>query len=226
MNPSLQYLVATEANRAGTELQKDQLEKLVCYVDLLGRWGKRMNLTGDPDPRVLVQHHLADVFYITTWLRNQLIETQSSDALSDALPAADIGSGAGLPGLPLAILCPAISMTLVEPLQRRCSFLRTVVHELSVDVKITSKRLQEASLPAQALALSRATFAPEDWLRLGVDIVRAGGHVVAFLVRPDDAPSPPRSLSLDDTVSYQLHDGTPRCLAFYRKAAEAQGGRP
>ena len=203
MDDSLQAVVALEAKRAGAAVGAGQVRTLAGYLELLGRWGRRVNLTADPAPGHVARRLLPDALVLSANLPPSI---QS---------AVDVGSGSGILGLALSVCRPAVKMTLVEPSRKRCSFLRTVAHELELSrVEVLEGKLEDVTLEPQDLACSRATWAPEEWLRRGVGLVAPGGHVVALVVREGDLPAS-RGLKLARHVSFELADGSPRVLGFY-----------
>src|SRR5262245_61450873 len=86
------------------------LSRLASYLSELDHWRRKVNLTGRLAPSELAEHALEAVL--------------GSELIPHDARVVDIGSGAGLPGLPLAIARPDLDMTLVEPRQKRCAFLR------------------------------------------------------------------------------------------------------
>jgi 16S rRNA (guanine527-N7)-methyltransferase len=196
-------VVASELERAGVAASPRQSEALAGLLQLLERWGRRINLTATPDPCVVARRLLPDALVLSAQL-----DPPPRDLL-------DVGAGPGLLGLTLALLRPSIRVALVEANRRKCAFLRTAAHELKLEVTVLEGRV-EALRPARVdLAGSRATLPPAAWLALGAQLVRPGGRVVAFLVE-QQVPQVPPALQLDREVSYRLHDGTPRLLALYR----------
>ena len=112
----------------------------------------------------------------------------------------DVGSGGGLPALPLALLRPGLVIRLCEPIAKKAAFLRTAIRELKLAdrVSLEARRGEEladelvavpagpgaAAAPERLfdVATSRATFAPEAWLALGRRLVRPGGRVFVLTV--------------------------------------------
>ncbi len=199
-------LIQGEAGRAGLQLDAELIHRLTCYTELLTHWGQRINLTAKPEPSHIIQRHLPDAFFLKTAL----------DSTEPCFTAVDAGSGAGLPGVILALLCPGLRLTLVEPTRRKCSFLRTVSYELDVPVSILQQRVEAAQISPQDLACSRATWPPEEWLRRARALVHDKGKIVAFFSSTTKAPVPPPGLEEIQQFPYTLSDGTPRCLIFYQ----------
>jgi 16S rRNA (guanine527-N7)-methyltransferase len=103
-----------------------------------------------------------------------------------------VGSGGGLPALPLALLRPDLVIRLCEPIAKKAAFLRTAIRELKLAdrVALEARRAEElteevaGNVPRELfdVATSRATFAPETWLALGRRLVRPGGRVFVLTV--------------------------------------------
>jgi 16S rRNA (guanine527-N7)-methyltransferase len=194
-------VVALELEKAGVELEDHSA--LVEYLELLHHWGRRINLTARPDPQIVARRLLPDSLTLAANL-DRGIRT-----------AVDVGSGSGILGLVLALCRPRLQLLLVEPNTRRCSFLRTAVHELGLhQVTLLEDRLEHTELLPRDLACSRATWPPAEWLRRGANLIAPGGVVVTFVVRQSDLPVV-SDLELQRQVPYSLEDGTPRLLGMY-----------
>ena len=105
------------------ELSSVQAEQLDRYGDLLLDWNQRMNLTAITQPEEVAVKHFFDIFL---FLRH-------SGTLPETLSLIDVGTGAGFPGLVLAVLKPNWKITLLDSLQKRVNFLETVCRELELD---------------------------------------------------------------------------------------------
>lgn len=97
------------------------LPKLSVYLDLLLRWNARTNLTAIRDPEEMVRRHFGESLFAADRLGNPLPDT-----------LLDLGSGAGFPGLPIAIAHPQIAVTLAESQGKKASFLREAVRTLEL----------------------------------------------------------------------------------------------
>ncbi|MCP5945430.1 16S rRNA (guanine(527)-N(7))-methyltransferase RsmG, partial [Klebsiella pneumoniae] len=95
-----------------TDHQKNQL---VAYVGLLDKWNKAYNLTSVRDPNEMLVRHILDSIIVAPYLQGSRF--------------IDVATGPGLPGIPLAIVCPESHFTLLESLAKRGRFLRQVQHE-------------------------------------------------------------------------------------------------
>jgi len=121
--------VAAELAARGLEVSAAQAAQLDAYLDLLARWSRVHNLTAVTDRGDMTQRHLAESLALRAALRGPWI--------------ADVGSGAGLPGLPLAIVEPALEFTLIESRAKRCAFLRHVTGTLGLaNVAVVESRAE------------------------------------------------------------------------------------
>ena len=106
-------------DEAGISLSVNQQQQLVAYVELLHKWNKAYNLTSVRDPNEMLIRHILDSIVVAPYLQG----TRSID----------VGTGPGLPGIPLAIVRPESHFTLLDSLGKRVRFLRQVQHELKLD---------------------------------------------------------------------------------------------
>ena len=118
MTPNLREELVREANALGVGLSPEHLQKLDAYLELLLLWNRRINLTSVRVERGIVVKHFLDSLAVAKQI------PQGASTL------VDVGSGAGFPGLVLAILAPALTVTVVEPNQKKVAFLRAVAREL------------------------------------------------------------------------------------------------
>jgi 16S rRNA (guanine527-N7)-methyltransferase len=193
----------TEALRAlATEwrlpLAEPHAQRLEAFIDLLLTWNARINLTGARTFTEVVSH-----------LPDSLAMLR---LVPDGASMIDVGSGAGLPAVPFAVLRPDVSMLLVEPRAKRAAFLRTAIRELRLaGVEVENERVEALPEGAHDVAMSRATFEPEEWLGRGLALVKPGGRVLVFATA---AVLPGVHARLLDAVSYSA-TRRPRWLGAY-----------
>jgi 16S rRNA (guanine527-N7)-methyltransferase len=146
-------------------------ERLLCYVALIVKWNRTYNLTAIRDPRAMVAHHLLDSLAVLPHL-----------PLAESARLADAGSGAGLPGIPLAIARPRWRVALVESSQKKAAFLRQAAIELALDnVEVHEGRVEAwRPQPLLDLAISRAFAALTDFTAACRHLVRPGGTLAAM----------------------------------------------
>ncbi|MFW0789967.1 16S rRNA (guanine(527)-N(7))-methyltransferase RsmG [Gordonia sp. CPCC 205333] len=106
------------------------------------------------------------------------------ECLAEGESVVDIGSGAGLPGIPLAIARPDVRITLVEPLLRRATFLEEVVADLGIDVAVVRGRAEEAAIVKRVgnadVVTSRAVAPLDRLAKWSAPLIRTGGRLVAM----------------------------------------------
>lgn len=173
-----------EASSLSVELDDVAVGRLVRFLDELELWNARTNLVGEHDRLSLIDRHIVDSLAAVPLLRS----------LGTGLRLADLGSGGGLPGIPLAIALQPGEMRLIEPRQKRASFLRSVRRALpDIGLEISEERGEDvASRPELAAAfdaiVSRATLADPDLQACAAPLLREGGLLVAYR-GTGDAPS-------------------------------------
>jgi 16S rRNA (guanine527-N7)-methyltransferase len=147
----------------------NHLEKARKYFKLLVRDGDLLGLIG---PRELPK----------LWSRHILNSAVVADLVDDGQLVADVGSGAGFPGIPMAILRPEVRFVLIEPMERRANWLaEVVVPELDLkNVKVLRGRAEEAPLRNYDVVTARAVSALPKLLRMLVPLTVQGGQVLAM----------------------------------------------
>ncbi|MDQ7030962.1 MAG: 16S rRNA (guanine(527)-N(7))-methyltransferase RsmG [Ardenticatenia bacterium] len=160
---------------APVPLSAQQRRLLERYVELLLTWNRRMNLTAATSPEEIYTRHLLDALTLVPLVEARLVPKR----------LVDVGSGAGLPGVPLAVARPAWHVTLVEATGKKVRFLETVVDELG----LTNVRVQHGRAEAVAhepdhrqqydVATARAVAKLPVLVELCLPFVRVGGYVMA-----------------------------------------------
>lgn len=138
----------------------------------------------------------------------------------------DVGAGAGFPGIPAAIACPRLEVTLIESIRKKCAFLEAVGRELGLSLDVRATRAEDVphgSLLCDA-AVSRATLAPAEWVRLGARLVRPGGLLIVMLGRERPDLASPAGFSSAEVVSYEIPADGSRALVIFRH--ESNEGAP
>ncbi|WP_314036767.1 16S rRNA (guanine(527)-N(7))-methyltransferase RsmG [Dietzia sp. CH92] len=153
------------------EVFGDRLPLAVRYVEFLGTAGLERGLMGPRErPRL--------------WDRHVLNSAAAATALGHGETVVDIGSGAGLPGIPLALARPDLRLTLVEPLLRRVTFLEEIIGELGIDVQVVRGRAEEKNVIALAgeadVVTSRAVAPLAKLAGWSAPLLRTGGRMVAL----------------------------------------------
>ncbi len=158
-------------SEAAAALFGPRLDIAQRYAEVLASAGVERGLLGPREVDRLCDRHL-------------LNSAAVSELLDPGERIVDIGSGAGLPGLPLAIARPDLEVVLLEPLLRRSDFLREVVAELGLSVDVVRGRAEEPWVRAQIgekdAAVSRAVAALDKLTKWSMPLLRTGGRMVAI----------------------------------------------
>jgi 16S rRNA (guanine527-N7)-methyltransferase len=116
-------------------LTDEQVSRLLAYLDLIQKWTKVYNLTAVRDPAEMLTHHLLDSLAVVEPLRKQLSATcgavDSIDGQAE-MRLLDVGSGAGLPGVVIAICCPEITVHCVDTVAKKAAFIQQVAVTLKL----------------------------------------------------------------------------------------------
>ncbi|MFZ1005829.1 MAG: 16S rRNA (guanine(527)-N(7))-methyltransferase RsmG [Candidatus Sulfotelmatobacter sp.] len=130
-------------------LSPAQLGSISTYINILLRWNARINLTAIRNEKEIVTRHFGESLFVARHLFPNHIHVEADAFVrqpdqSSPIRLADLGSGAGFPGLPIKLWAPEISLTLIESNQKKATFLREVVRALSLtEVKIQNTRAED-----------------------------------------------------------------------------------
>jgi 16S rRNA (guanine527-N7)-methyltransferase len=153
------------------EFDETRLRAISTYIDLLLKWNARINLTAIRDPNEIVQRHFGESFFAARYLLEQ----------KRPRTAIDLGSGAGFPGVPFAMLATEVQVTLIESQQKKATFLKELVHALGLkNVKVFSDRAERCSEAAD-LAMLRAVEKFEQALPMALRLTKAGGRIALMI---------------------------------------------
>ena len=112
-------------------LPPEQQAQLLAYMDLIGKWTKVYNLTAVRDAQEMLTHHLLDSLAVVTPLRRELANLALPEGHAP-LRLLDVGAGAGLPGIVIAITCPEVSVTCVDTVAKKAAFIQQVAATLKL----------------------------------------------------------------------------------------------
>jgi 16S rRNA (guanine527-N7)-methyltransferase len=175
--------LAYPADEKPAELSSAQLRSISTYIDILLRWNARMNLTAIREPEEIVTRHFGESFFTA----RHLFSFACSDAsvpsvVADSRRVADIGSGAGFPGIPIKLWAPEISMTLVESNQKKATFLREVIRALTLTgIDVRNARAESMPQAAFDVVTLRAVERFELVLPIAAALVRPNGKLALLL---------------------------------------------
>ncbi|MBS6185039.1 MAG: 16S rRNA (guanine(527)-N(7))-methyltransferase RsmG [Clostridium celatum] len=168
-------LMKTASNDAGLEFTEMQYEQFIKYMRLLQEWNEKINLTAITEDKDVVKKHFIDC-----------IKAFKSEPIKNAKTIIDVGTGAGFPGLPIAIMNPNVEVTLLDSLNKRINFLNLVVRELGLkNVKTIHSRAEDGARKPELrekfdVATSRAVANMAVLSEFCMPYVKKGGYFVAL----------------------------------------------
>jgi 16S rRNA (guanine527-N7)-methyltransferase len=167
-------------------LSSTQLGCVSTYIDMLLRWNSRVNLTAIRDEEEIVTRHFGESFFAARFLFPAGAGKGLADSPAEKRPpirVADLGSGAGFPGLPIKLWDEGVSLTLIESNQKKATFLREVVRALGLTgVKVENKRAEDlAPDHTYDVVTLRAVEDFASTLGIAVRLVAPGGRVALLI---------------------------------------------
>lgn len=154
------------------DLSSAQLDQFESYYAMLADWNTRVNLTAITEPEDVAKKHFLDSLAAAPYLKANAA-------------VADVGTGAGFPGLPLLILRPDLKLTLIDSLQKRLVFLEAVLKELKLSAELVHARAEDAGQNPKYrekfdVALTRAVSGLPVLCELTLPLVKVGGVSIAY----------------------------------------------
>ncbi|HEX4785361.1 MAG TPA: 16S rRNA (guanine(527)-N(7))-methyltransferase RsmG [Candidatus Sulfotelmatobacter sp.] len=179
---------------ASAQLSSAQLDRISTYIDILVRWNARINLTAIRDHEEIVTRHFGESLFTarflfppnapagaTAKLTSKQASTRSSGA-PHAPAVADLGSGAGFPGLPIKLWAPHVSLTLVESNQKKATFLREITRALTLtDVNIQNVRAETLARSQFQVISLRAVERFESILPTAASLLAPSGRLALLI---------------------------------------------
>ena len=210
-------------NQAAAQLQlpmsPTQVDSLLAFLGLLQRWNATYNLTSVRDPAAMLSQHLADCLAVIAPLRRYAVEDRTQRLL-------DVGSGGGLPGVVIAVMCPMVNVVCVDAVGKKAAFVRQVAAELRLNNLQGEHARVEAfdALPFDFVA-SRAFASLADFTKLTRRHLAPGASWMAMKGKSPDAEV--AALPADVAVFHVEQLVVPgldaeRCLVWMRPEPAAQ----
>lgn len=154
------------------DLEEETRQRLLDYLALLTKWNATFNLTAIRDSEQMLIHHVLDSL-------SMLCVVEKSALVGRRW--ADVGSGAGLPGIPLAIACPEMSMSLVEAVEKKTAFQRQAKIELGLtNLEVVGGRVEQLPAGGFDAVISRAFASLAEFVGLAGHLVRRSGRLYAM----------------------------------------------
>lgn len=232
------FLTSLHARLAeiNVEISQEQGAQLAAYYKMLVETNRVMNLTGIVEAAEVAEKHVADSLRLLPYLPGS---SGFSDTAADPVSIIDVGTGAGLPGVILAIACPWAQVILLDSQRKRCDFLTRVCAELGLtNTRVVWGRAEEVAhdetfRERQSCAVARAVAGLPTLLEYLAPLVRQGGRVIAMkgsnaaeeLAAAQKAMAELNLRQLDFN-QYQLADGSGRSLITLEKTGSVKAKYP
>ena len=171
-------ILADGAQELGLDLSTEQLERFQRYYEVLTDWGERVSLTSVKDEEGIQKRHFLESAALIPILEEERLSLTDKSLI-------DIGSGAGIPGIPLKIIDPTIKLTLMEAKQRKAEFLAALLQELDItDVVVIPRRSEETAHNAihreqYNFAVAKALAPLSTLIELTLPFLVMGGVLIA-----------------------------------------------
>ena len=193
------------------ELTDQQISQLLDYLKLIAKWTRVYNLTAVRDPAEMMTHHLLDSLAVIA----PLMRHMGQGAFLD------VGSGAGLPGVVIAICCPAINVTCVDTVAKKATFIKQVSLELKLpNLTGMHARVENITQPFDVIC-SRAFASLRDFTQWSASALAVGGVWMAMKAKHpvDELAALPATVDVFHVEQLQVPGlDAERCVVWMRKA--------
>ncbi len=206
-------------NSLGISISEEQINQFKKYLSLLVEWNEKMNLTAITKEEEIIEKHFYDSIYS--------VKEFSYDDQS----LLDVGSGAGFPGIPLKILFPNLFVTLLEPTNKRVSFLNEVIKQLNLKGIVTiNKRAEDYVKDVREyydIVTARAVANMQILMELSIPLLRVGGTFIALkgskgMLEHEESKNAQKELDIEliKAQTWSLDLGDKRINLYYIKKKE------
>jgi 16S rRNA (guanine527-N7)-methyltransferase len=179
----------------GLAPHEDLINAFMTFLSELKKWNTAYNLTGlKKDEDIVIKHFLDSLLYLKAMPAGEI-------------SVADIGSGAGFPGVPIKIIRPEIEMYLVEPTKKKCAFLNHIARRLGLKkTEVIEKRIEEIKVSRELSApvdivLSRALFDVKEFIKKASHVLKPNGRLIL-----SKGPKVTEELETLGEIRYELLD--------------------
>jgi 16S rRNA (guanine527-N7)-methyltransferase len=223
-------VLAAGAAQLGVALTVPQADALLAYLALLQKWNKVYNLTAVRDPADMLTHHLLDSLAVVNPLRNRLAalaydkdgaEGAQEPRSTPLLRLLDVGSGAGLPGIVIAICCPHIAVDCVDTVAKKAAFISQVAAVLKLpNLRGLHSRVETLAGPYEVVS-ARAFASLADFTALSAKALGEGGVWLAMKGKhpADELAGLPKSVDVFHVEQLAVPGlDAERCIVWMRKA--------
>ena len=201
----------------GIQLTEKQFEQLDKYAEILVEYNEKVNLTAITDPQGIEEKHFLDSLLFA---KNPLVKGK----------VADVGTGAGFPGIVTKIYKPEIDLTLIEPTGKRCTFLQYALDTLGLEGSVVKERAEEAARKQWReqfdVVTARAVADMRVLSEYCIPLAKVGGYFIAM--KGDGEKELPPAMKAIEKLggkyermeTFSLPDESKRCLIISKKAKE------
>jgi len=206
-------------------LDDGQIGLLLDYLALIQKWTQVYNLTAVRDPAEMLTHHLLDSLAVIQPLRRQLagLRDQAPDMDSVNVRLLDVGSGAGLPGVVIAICCPEIAVDCVDTVAKKVAFIRQVAATLGLaNLRGLHARVENLTDPYRVIC-SRAFASLADFTRLSSAALAPQGLWLAMKAKDtaDEVAALPATVNVFHVEQLVVPGlDADRCIVWMRQSAQ------
>lgn len=191
-----------------------QIRAFLVYLNELKKWNRAYNLTGlQSDTEIVIKHFLDSLLFLKV-------------LPGDVRTVADIGSGAGFPGIPMKIMQPGLDMVLVEPSQKKFLFLQHIQRTLRLErIEIIEKRIEDMQGTLVDVAVTRALFRIQEFISKAERILKENGMLILSKgpkVEDELTQKTDREISRYD-IDLPFQDCVRHLVIIKKKQPESQG---
>ena len=160
--------LAKGCEQLGIAIHTNQLQNLITHIELVEKWNRGMNLTAINSKEEMISHHILDSLAVNRYIKGRTL--------------LDVGTGAGFPGLPLAIVNPALQVTLLDGRGKRIEFLRNAISVIGIgNVFLSKSRIEDYRAREKFDTLAARAFSSlSDLVRLGRGNLHSGTRLLAL----------------------------------------------